>query len=130
MAKRVHVAVGVVKNSEGKILIAKRAVTAHQCGLWEFPGGKVEQGELVLDALKREFKEEVNITIQTAEPLMTIEHDYGDKVVLLDIWQCSNFLGAAKGLEGQVVRWVSIAELSIYQFPEANQAIIKTLQSQ
>jgi len=129
MAKRVHVAVGVIKNSRGEILIAKRAADAHQGGLWEFPGGKVEQGETVLDALKREFKEEVNITIESAEPLMKIEHNYGDKIVLLDIWRCEHFLGEAKGLEGQVVRWVSIAELSDYQFPEANQAIIKTLQS-
>ena len=125
--KLVHVAVGVIKDAQNKILIAKRANDAHQGGLWEFPGGKVEPGESVLDALKREFKEEVNLDIHQAEPLMEIKHDYGDKVVLLDIYVSNDFSGTAIGVEGQTVKWVSVDQLSEYDFPEANQAIIQTL---
>lgn len=126
--KVVHVAVGVIKSTDNKILIAKRADDAHQGGLWEFPGGKVEQGEAVLDALKREFKEEVNLEIYNAEPLMEIKHDYGDKIVLLDIWLSKDFSGTASGVEGQQVLWVDIDSLNDYKFPEANKKIIEKLQ--
>ena len=58
VSKQIHVAVGVIYNSQGQILIARRHDDAHQGGLWEFPGGKVEQGETVCDALARELHEE------------------------------------------------------------------------
>lgn len=128
MTKLVHVAVGVIKNTNNQILIAKRADDAHQGGLWEFPGGKIENGESVLDALKREFKEEVDININDAEPLMEIKHDYGDKAVLLDIYLSKDFSGIATGVEGQIIEWVGIDKLDSYSFPEANKAIIKKLQ--
>lgn len=125
--KKVHVAVGVVKNHNGKILLSKRADHLHQGGLWEFPGGKVEQDETVFDALVREFQEEVNITIQQAEPLMTIHHDYGDKQVLLDVWLSEQFIGEAKSNENQLIEWVLPNQLHRYHFPEANKAIIEKL---
>lgn len=125
--KKVHVAVGVVFNNEGEILLSKRAQHLHQGGLWEFPGGKVEQGETVLDALVREFQEEVNITIEHAEPLLIIEHDYGDKHVVLDVWQSASFSGVAKSNENQLIEWVKPSQLDQYEFPEANKAIIAHL---
>ena len=81
----VHVAVGVIVDKNENILIAKRADTAHQGGLWEFPGGKVEQGENIFAALKRELQEELAIEITATQPLIKIRHDYGDKIVLLDV---------------------------------------------
>lgn len=127
--KTVHVAVGVVQNAEGKVLIAKRADHQHQGGLWEFPGGKVEPGESVLQALIREFSEEVDLTLKTAEPLLTVNHDYSDKKVLLDVWLSRDFRGVAKGNEQQLIAWVAIDELDNYPVPAANQDIIAVLKN-
>ncbi|WP_373083932.1 8-oxo-dGTP diphosphatase MutT [Zhongshania sp.] len=127
---RVHVAVGVVFNPLGDILIARRANDAHQGGLWEFPGGKVEAGEGVCDALARELHEELGIHIELAScrSLIEINHDYGDKRVCLDVWLVSRFSGEAIGREGQPLRWVSPQALSDYVFPAANVAIVEAIQ--
>ncbi|MGW8227561.1 MAG: NUDIX domain-containing protein, partial [Gammaproteobacteria bacterium] len=66
----VHVAVGVVQNPQGKILIAKRPAHVHQGELWEFPGGKVEAGESLPQALRRELHEEIGIDVNHARPLI------------------------------------------------------------
>jgi len=124
-----RVAVAVVRNAEGKILIAQRHVHVHQGGLWEFPGGKIEAGENVQAALVRELLEEVGIAIETERPLLEICHDYGDKNVHLDVWLCTymGLLDKSQGLEGQAIRWVDPDQLSAYTFPAANQAILKAL---
>ncbi|KPZ55843.1 8-oxo-dGTP diphosphatase MutT [Pseudoalteromonas sp. S3776] len=124
--KIVNVAVGVIKKNNA-IFICKRANEQHQGGLWEFPGGKVEAGESVFAALKRELSEEVGITIHSSSQLMVIEHDYGDKCVKLDIHVVSNFSGEAHGAEGQPSEWVAINELSNYEFPAANAEIIEKI---
>ncbi|TMN94301.1 8-oxo-dGTP diphosphatase MutT [Pseudoalteromonas sp. S558] len=122
----VHVAVGVIKKNNA-IFICKRADEQHQGGLWEFPGGKVEAGESVFAALKRELIEEVGLTIHSSSQLMVIEHDYGDKCVKLDVHVVSNFSGEAHGAEGQPSEWVAISELGNYDFPEANTDIIEKI---
>lgn len=122
----VHVAVGVIKKNNA-IFICKRADEQHQGGLWEFPGGKVEAGESVFAALKRELIEEVGLTIHSSSQLMVIEHDYGDKCVKLDVHVVSNFSGEAHGAEGQLSEWVAISELGNYDFPEANADIIEKI---
>ncbi|NMP81026.1 8-oxo-dGTP diphosphatase MutT [Pseudoalteromonas arctica] len=122
----VHVAVGVIKKNNA-IFICKRADEQHQGGLWEFPGGKVEAGESVFVALKRELTEEVGLTIHSSSQLMVVEHDYGDKCVKLDVHVVSNFSGEAHGAEGQPSEWVAISELENYDFPEANAEIIEKI---
>ena len=124
--KIVNVAVGVIKKNNA-IFICKRADEQHQGGLWEFPGGKVEAGESVFVALKRELIEEVGLTIHSSSQLMVIEHDYGDKCVKLDVHVVSNFSGEAHGAEGQPSEWVAISELENYDFPEANAEIIQKI---
>ena len=120
----VHVAVGVIYNSSGDILIALRPDDRPLGGYWEFPGGKVEPGEEVLQALQRELKEELDITVTQATPLLQQQHRYTKNEVLLDVWQVSQFIGTPHGREGQRVTWVEPQALVDYQFPEANQAII------
>ena len=124
----VHVAVGVIQDSAGQVLIALRPPKAHQGGLWEFPGGKCEPGESVESALIRELEEELGITALQQEPLCRICHDYGDKKVLLDVRRVTSFAGLPVGREGQPLRWVSPAELDPAHFPVANRAIIRRLQ--
>lgn len=123
----IRVAVGVVENKQGEILIAKRPGHVHQGNLWEFPGGKVEAGESVEAALIREFKEEVSLQLHKPQALMTVKHDYGDKQVCLEIMLCREFTGEAKGMEGQSVCWVAKNDLPNYEFPAANQVIIDKL---
>lgn len=127
MTKLVHVAVGVIVGSDGRILIAKRSQHTHQGGLWEFPGGKVAAGETVQEALARELYEELAIHVQATEPLIQIHHDYGDKMVLLDVHKVTAFSGAACGNEGQPILWIASADLNQYPFPAANRAIITAL---
>ncbi|WP_444919709.1 8-oxo-dGTP diphosphatase MutT [Microbulbifer sp. CnH-101-G] len=129
MSRVIHVAVGVVRRSDGKILIARRPDHLHMGGRWEFPGGKVEAGESVQQALTRELHEEVAIEVQQLQPLLKIQHDYEEKTVLLDTWQVTAFTGEAQGLEGQETAWVAVQELKNYQFPDANQAIIEAIEA-
>lgn len=123
-SKALHVAVGVVRDGAGNILITKRLAHTHQGGLWEFPGGKLESGETVLQALQRELREEVGIEVHTATPLIKINHQYPDLRVLLDVWQVNQFSGIATACEGQAMQWVEPHRLSEYAFPAANQPII------
>ena len=123
----VHVAVAVIVNDADEVCISLRHEHAHQGGLWEFPGGKVESDETVEQALSREIKEELGLDILHSRPLIRIKHDYGDKSVCLHVRKITGFRGRAVGLEGQDVKWVPIEDLTDYDFPEANQAVIKSL---
>lgn len=127
MTKRVHVAVAVISNGDGHILIAKRPDHVHQGGFWEFPGGKVEAGETLEKALQRELHEELGIKVECCQPFIQVVHDYSDKQVLLDVWQVTGFSGDAVGREGQPIRWVEPAALSEYEFPAANSPILTRL---
>jgi len=128
MKKQVHVAVGVIKKDD-LIFIAKRHELQHQGGKWEFPGGKVEAGETVTQALARELNEEIGIDVQSSTPFLEIHHDYPDKSVYLDIHLVEEFDGQARHLEGQDHKWVAISDLNNYEFPAANVVIIEKLQS-
>lgn len=125
--KFIHVAAGVVENARGEILIAKRPDHLHQGGLWEFPGGKLKAGESVFSALQRELLEEVNLTIESAEPLIQIPWHYPDKSVMLEVLRISAYSGEAEGCEGQVIKWIKPEKLEQYNFPAANQAILTAL---
>ena len=122
--KRVHVAAAVIRGADGRVLIARRADTQHQGGLWEFPGGKVEEGEAIQVALSRELQEELGIVVTRSRPLIQVHHDYPDKQVLLDVWEVSAFTGEPHGAEGQPLRWVTARELADYEFPAANRPIV------
>jgi 8-oxo-dGTP diphosphatase len=125
---RIHVAAAVITNKQGEVLISLRPDHVHQGGLWEFPGGKLEPGEDIQQALARELREELGITVKKARPLIRIPYDYRDKPVLLDVWRVSEFLGKPHGHEGQPIKWVTPNLLSSFQFPAANEPIILAAQ--
>ncbi|MDD2769117.1 MAG: Nudix family hydrolase [Methylococcus sp.] len=122
--KEINVAAGVIEDAAGRILVAQRPPDADQGGCWEFPGGKIEPGETSFEALRRELAEELGITVDGAEPMMVVRHDYPQRRVILDIWRVRDFSGEARGCLGQPVRWVSPAELPELKFPAANRYIV------
>ena len=121
------VAVGIISNDKNKILITRRAKNAMHGNKWEFPGGKVEFKESVYEALCRELKEEIQITVTAAEPLIQVPYNYGEVSVLLDVWKVIDYTGHVQSGEGQPFRWVSTSKLHQYTFPAANWVIIQHL---
>ena len=129
--KRIHVVAAIIYGEgygkNGQILIAKRADHLHKGGLWEFPGGKVDEGESPRQALVRELREELAIETTDCQPFMEIHHDYPDKQVYLDFWKVTGFDGDPVGNEGQPIEWVETDNLGNYPFPEANQAVVDSI---
>lgn len=127
--ERLHIAVGVIFNQQkDKVLIARRPDNVHQGGLWEFPGGKCQADEDVVTALKRELLEELNLMVDICQPLISINHDYPQQQVNLDVWSVLDWHGDIYGKEGQAIEWVAISQLSQRHFPPANKQIINLVQ--
>ncbi len=130
LCSRIKVVVGIVFNrTRDKILIARRKQSQHLGGLWEFPGGKLEAGEVSRTALQRELMEEVGIEAINMDYFMTITPNYSDKSISLDVWIVSAFVGEVRGLEGQTVTWVKKTDLMKFDFPQANLPILNKIQS-
>ncbi|WP_290701641.1 Nudix family hydrolase [Amphritea sp.] len=129
MSELIHVAAAAIFNESGELLLALRDKRQHQGGLWEFPGGKVEAGENVQDALARELNEELGIEIDLSATtsLIQVPYHYPDKSILLDVFRVNRFNGEAYGREGQPLKWISLADLNNYQFPAANKPIVNAL---
>lgn len=128
MSAVIQVAVAVVVDQQNKVCISRRHQSSHQGGLWEFPGGKVEPGETINQALVREIREELGLEIHQSRNLIQIQHEYTDRRVCLHVCRVISYSGKASSVEGQPVRWVPIEQLSNYEFPAANLPIIKSLQ--
>lgn len=127
-AKTVDVAVAVIVNACGEVLVSFRHANLHQGNLWEFPGGKIERGESVQTALQREVQEELGLRILQSYPFKTIVHDYPDKSVRLHVRRVTAWTGEALGLEGQRIAWKPIPSLDPVEFPAANAPIVRALQ--
>lgn len=123
-----QVIVGIIFNAQNEILVAQRPPDKYKGGLWEFPGGKIEANETHFNALQRELLEEIGIEVISAEPWLEIQYDYGDRLVYLNTWLVRQFSGEPKGIEGQLIRWVSKEALSQFEFPQGNLNIIQRLQ--
>lgn len=125
--EEIEVAVGVVTNEAGALLVAKRPLHWRGGGFWEFPGGKIEPGEDSLTALKREMLEEVGLIIHECVHLIQLTHSYPERHVLLDAWQVQSYSGVASGLEGQEIAWVFPSELKNLNMLPANHEIVLLL---
>lgn len=84
-------------------------------------------GERRIQALVRELKEELGISVEQARPLIRFRHDYPDRCVDLDVWWVTVWRGTARGLEGQKLRWVAVEDLAVFDFPDANYPIIRAV---
>lgn len=125
--KPLEVVAAVIRGADGKVLVAQRPIDKHQGGKWEFPGGKVEQGESRRSALGRELKEELGIEISSSTRLISVYHEYEDKAIYLDVYEVTNWQGEPSGCEGQPVKWLDPDELKDYEFPAANTPILEAV---
>lgn len=123
-----HIAVGVVSDADGRILISERKPDCAYAGQWEFPGGKCEPGETVEAALRRELCEELGLRVESARPLIRLAHRYPDRHVLLDTWRVTAWQGRAEPREGQRIAWVLPAELDRHALLAANRPIVRAVQ--
>lgn len=124
----IHVAVGIIFNQQGEVLITKRSEHSPYPNLWEFPGGKIELNESSESALCRELFEELAITCHQYQFWRQHHHVYPDCEVTLDIYLVTEFSGEVKCMESQqAYRWLPISALSAFDFPEGNKKIISEL---
>jgi len=121
------VVAAAILQSEGKILLTRRRLDAHQGGLWEFPGGKQEVGETLEQCLQRELKEEIDIEIGDVQHFYVLRYRYHEKEVELHFFTCSIFAGDPKPLGSIEMAWVPKGELSSYEFPEADRPVLKKI---
>ncbi len=108
---RFHVAAGILRDSTGRILITERICDGPFDGLWEFPGGKIADGETPTQALVRELAEELGIEVAMSRPFMNLHHEYPDRIVDIEFFFVTSWNGAPAGLEGQGLRWVLPSDL-------------------
>ncbi|PKQ04892.1 MAG: 8-oxo-dGTP diphosphatase MutT [Alphaproteobacteria bacterium HGW-Alphaproteobacteria-11] len=116
-------------DADGRVLIARRPEGKPLAGLWEFPGGKVEPGELPEDTLIRELREELGIDVTKAclAPLTFASHAYEDFHLLMPLYVCRRWEGRARPIEGQALEWVRPARLRDYPMPPADEPLVAAL---
>lgn len=100
-----EVAAGILLDGQGRYLLGQRPAGKPYAGYWEVPGGKIESGESVFAALKREMQEELGIEIESSEELTVLEHDYPHAYVRLHVGIIRQWSGTPRGCEGQALSW-------------------------
>lgn len=123
----VEVAVGVLMNDAGAVLLGQRPVGKPYAGYWEFPGGKIESGETLFTALSRELQEEIDVRIEDAEEFMVLEHDYPHAYVRLHICLVKSWRGQVRGLENQALGWLNIKNIDQLDIAEFDPVLPATL---
>lgn len=123
-----HAAVAVLVRADGQVLMGQRPEGKAWAGWWEFPGGKVEEGELPGEALVRELQEELGITVAHAYPWLTRQFDYPEKTVKLHFYMVRAWHGEPYGKEGQLLLWQHPRAVTVSPVLPANAPILKALQ--
>ena len=120
-------AAGILRDGAGRILLAERTGDAAFAGLWEFPGGKVDEGETAESALARELNEELGITIIGCEHLLSLDHDYPDRVVRLHFYLVERWRNPVQAVAGQQLRWVVPDVLAENELLPADRPVMQAL---
>ncbi len=111
----------------GQLLITRRPSNTHLAGFWEFPGGKVIEGESLVECVKREVYEELGIEIAVKQARAPITYVYPERTVALHPFDCTVVAGKPQSLEVAEWRWISPQEFGQYEFPPANADLISAL---
>ena len=127
--KTLLVSAALLIDEKGRILLAQRPEGKSLAGMWEFPGGKVEPDESPELALIRELKEELAIEVDAVDikPLTFVVHPYNHFRLLMLLYHCRHWQGAPQGLEGQALRWISLAEIDALPLPPADKPLVEYL---
>ena len=122
------VAAGILCDERGRVLIAERLGDGPFHGLWEFPGGKLAPGETAERALSRELAEELGIEVTESSSLMSLRHEYDDRVVSIEFFLVSAWNSDPIGREGQELRWVPSEFLDADELLPADMPVVAALQ--
>ena len=120
------VVVAAVIERDGRYLVTRRLKNTHLADYWEFPGGKCEPDETHEACLARELREELDVTADVGEEILSTEHRYPDRAVRLHFRRC-RIADEPRPMLGQEMRWVLSSELKSLQFPEADRDLIAVL---
>ena len=125
----VTVAAAAIVAADDRVLVAQRLPGGSLAGLWEFPGGKIEPGEIPEAALSRELAEELGIAVDPASlaPIGFASHAYPDFHLVMLLFLCRDWTGEPEGLEGQPLRWVAADALPNLPMPPADVPLIEVL---
>lgn len=124
------VVAAAILDADGRVLIAQRPEGKSMAGLWEFPGGKVGDGEAPEFALMRELKEELDIDTRPCcfSPIAFASHAYDDFHLVMPLFVCRVWKGRVQGREGQAFKWVRPVDLYDYPMPDADKPLVAQLQ--
>jgi len=129
MKSRLRVVAAAIFDADRRVLIAQRPEGKHMAGWWEFPGGKVANGESDADALVRELREELGVEARAHREITTMSHEYPDRIVELVLWHASIASGEPRGLDGQQLQWVGCQFLGNVGLLPADLPLIPALQA-
>ncbi|TPW14288.1 MAG: 7,8-dihydro-8-oxoguanine triphosphatase [bacterium] len=121
-------AAGVIRRGD-YVLIARRLAEAHLGGFWEFPGGTREEGETLEECLVREIKEELDLVVRVGRHALTVRQEYPDRSLDLHFYLCTPVEGTPEAIGCAEFRWVTIPDLSGFEFPPADRPLIEQLQA-
>ena len=123
----IEVVAGIIYNNENKFLVAQRNLKKDQCGLWEFPGGKVEKEESYQEALKREIKEEFNADIEVMEYIGENIHHYPEKDIKLIFYKAKLLSEEVELLEHESCKWITKNQKDDFEFAGADKIVFDLL---
>lgn len=123
----IEVAAGILIDQRGRVLLMQRLPGKHLAGLWEFPGGKLEPGETIEQALVRELDEELDIEVLASEPLISLPWRYPEKTVRLHALRVTKWRGEPRAREGHPLRWSALPEIDVVTMPPADAPIVTAL---
>ena len=114
---------------DGRVLLTKRPKGKHLEDLWEFPGGKIEKGEIPKEAVIRELKEELDISVDESclAPVSFSSHDYADFLLVLLLYVCRVWNGTPRGVEGQELKWINGLKLKEFPMPPADIPLVAAI---